>query len=106
MRIFVTLVFAVLAGCYDVGSYPCTSNANCISTGMQGTCIASGNGSSYCAFTDGACASGLRWHRSAAEGVAGMCVTSVMADMSTSPQPDMSMPMPDMAHELQCALHR
>lgn len=65
----------VLPSChYDELVYPCHNDANCVTLGVQGVCTSAGAGSSYCAFRDGKCASGLRWDKSAPLAIDDNCV--------------------------------
>jgi hypothetical protein len=64
--LLITVVLA-LAGCLPRSAYECAGDASC---GTGGTCQPTG----YCSFADPDCASGQRYHGSAAGDLADLCV--------------------------------
>jgi Regulator of Chromosome Condensation (RCC1) repeat protein/regulator of chromosome condensation (RCC1) repeat-containing protein len=67
------LVVAVcLVSCGGRDAYVCTSDSECISKGVSGTCEPEG----FCAFPDGTCESGQRFEPSAGAGLGGECTVA------------------------------
>src|SRR5512146_2814427 len=81
----VALVLATCAACKPADTFSCTTGDECREGAVTGTCEPTG----YCAFPDGACASGRRYDPSAGPTLAGMCVPP------DGPPPDR--PPPDLA---------
>lgn len=73
MRRALVLLGLLLAAC-DEEVYPCHGDANCVIQGAQGACLPAGAGTSYCAFPEGKCPSGYKWHTSAPAAIENSCV--------------------------------
>ncbi|MBT8495097.1 MAG: hypothetical protein KJO07_18775, partial [Deltaproteobacteria bacterium] len=69
-------------GCLDEGAYQCGADAECTNAGVQGSCEANG----FCSFPDEECESGRRFGGSAADDVAGDCVTATAISCGTGAQ--------------------
>ena len=71
-----------LVGCGDNGNkvFECATDSNC-DRHTGGDCVVAPSGSSWCAYPDNACATGLRYEEiEVGDGLAGMCVGSSVAD--------------------------
>lgn len=66
----VALVSALVSGCLEPARYPCDDDRQCRSGAGDGVCTDAG----WCAYSDGACASELRYSELAAVELAGACV--------------------------------
>jgi alpha-tubulin suppressor-like RCC1 family protein len=64
----VALGLALGAGCQGPSAFPCSSSAQCVSGGEQGTCA-----DGYCAFPDQSCPGGMRYEPNAGDGRGGTC---------------------------------
>jgi len=67
--------------------FSCQDDPQCTLDGQVGTCEPDG----FCSFPDSSCESGRRYHRSAADGVAGRCTTAA-AEGSSGDSPEPSPP--------------
>jgi hypothetical protein len=61
---------ALVLACTGQGNYLCERDEQCVASGVQGTCEASG----FCSFPDDSCRSGSRYGDYAPAGIGGRCV--------------------------------
>ncbi|MCB9567742.1 MAG: hypothetical protein H6710_11125 [Myxococcales bacterium] len=74
------LLGGLVGACTTASSYACSSDAQCVSAGGQGTCEASG----YCSFPDPGCPSGKRYGEYGEGGLGGSCVDGEGSSSTTS----------------------
>jgi len=68
----------LVAGCLYDDAYVCHQDTSCVGSDRKGVCVPSGFAESYCAVMDHACASGLRWDRTADPTLASTCVLATV----------------------------
>lgn len=79
-------VCAVLAptGCIEIPPEPCDASFYCVTVkGIDGYCVAAGDGKKYCIFPDSTCSSMWRWSNLANDELKNRC-----ADPSVVPSQD------------------
>jgi hypothetical protein len=66
----------VVAACGQPSAYHCTTSAECLEHGAQGTCELQG----FCSFPDATCPSGRRFEQNAGDMLGGQCATGLPPD--------------------------
>jgi alpha-tubulin suppressor-like RCC1 family protein len=70
-------VLGLLAGCVQLGTFPCEHDSQCVLDGREGICADPG----FCALPDDGCASGYRFHeRGVPEDLASTCAPPPVAE--------------------------
>jgi len=72
----VTCTISFLIGCVaDLAPRECTSDDDCLSSGLRGSCLApAGSSKKWCAFGSSSCGSGLKWGSRPGDGLAEVCI--------------------------------
>lgn len=75
------MLVGILAGCVQIGTFPCDRDSQCTLGGTAGRCFAPG----YCAMPDESCDSGYRFHdRGSPDDLAGKCAELLPSGSSSS----------------------